>query len=372
VKSLFLSHQNALKPGGGGQQHCTSEYHQTFEAAGFELVDVTFDTDRSFMTRLRRKLRPAVYANLVPANYFTQVAEAINEQQPSIIFCNTYDLVPFARRLKNQVSSQTRLVLLSHGLASVDAIHAARVRRNGTDCGYSKPVPERWIGKMIHVETESLPYFDHVFCLASFETEICRWLGARSVSWLPRMIPNKQVLTWNPTGNRIGCVGTFDHPPNLEGLVKFCQALQVLETNGLRLRVVTRSHAVAADLRAHYSFVDDLGSLEDTNALEAEAATWSAFVHPLFCYAMGCSTKIAIAFSWGLPVLTTTAGLRGYTWSEGNLPLFNSPSEMANAALAALDLSRAIAMRDEVMKAARSTPSLTEVAVQIRRDLSVL
>jgi hypothetical protein len=371
VKSLFLSHQHALTAGGGGQQYCTREYHQTFEAAGFQLLDVTFDTDRSLKTRLRRKLRPTVYANLVPATYLTQIAKAINKQQPAFIFCNTYDLIPFARSLKNQVSSQTRLVLLSHGLASVDAIHTTRVDHNGNgvDYGHLRRIPERWMGKMMHVEAESLPYFDHVFCLASFEVEICRWLGARSASWLPRTIPANQFLAWNPTGDRIGCVGTFDHPPNMDGLVRFCQALETLGSKRLRLRLVTRSRAIAMDLRARYSFVDDLGSLEDTDALKAEAATWSAFVHPIFCYAMGCSTKIAIAFSWGLPVLTTAAGLRGYTWREGQVPVFDSPSIMGNAALAALTSSYASGIRNEVVKAARSAPSRKDIVAQIRRDL---
>jgi hypothetical protein len=86
---------------------------------------------------------------------------------------------------------------------------------------------------------------------------------------------------------------------------------------------------------------------------------------------MGCSTKIATGLGWGLPLLTTAAGLRGYTWNEGNVPIYSTPGDLANAAVAVLDLSCATAIRNEVIRAVRSVPTRQQIAIQIRRDLGV-
>lgn len=371
MNALFLSHQHALSAGGGGQQQCSREYQATLAAAGFNLVNVTFLTDRAPLTRLRRKFFRAPYANSVPVEFFAQVAQAVREQQPEFVFCNLYDFVPHGARLRQLLPPGTKLVLLSHGLASVDEIHAARIARHGLGARHLRPISEEWLGRMLRAEAEGLPAFDHVFCLAAFEVEICKWLGAPSASWLPRVLPSGQCLKWNPSGDRIGIVGTLDHPPNLEGAELFCAALAAARPGKMRLRIVSYSHAVVADLATRHPFVDNLGPLEKPGAVEAEAATWNAFVHPIFCYAMGCSTKLATGLTWGLPVLTSTAGLRGYAWNDGQLPRHETPSSLARAALEILNSDHARQQREEVLKAVQSAPQIHTVAAQLKKDLEL-
>jgi len=371
MKALFLSHQHALAPGGGGQQQCTREYQETLRVAGFDLVNVTFDTDQLWRTRLRRKFRPAPYANLVPKEFFARVDKAIAEYHPTFVFCNLCNFVPLGPRLRRVLPADSRLVLLSHGLESVDELHTARITRQPFAAPHMPQITDEWLGRIMCVERDGLSAFDHVFCLAAFEVEICRWFGVRSVSWLPRIMRLNQALDWKPTGDRVGILGTIDHPPNLEGAELFCASLQAAGVGSLRLRLVTRSQKFAADLRARYPFVDDLGPLETPRAVEAEAATWSAFIHPIFCYARGCSTKVATGLNWGLPVLTSAAGLRGYAWKQGELPILNSAQELAGAALGSLKFARANALHEEVLKVVRSAPTLNEVAAQVRRDLGL-
>lgn len=371
MKALFLSEQNALAPGGGGQQLCTREYIETLQLAGFELTELGFATDRALATRIRRKLRPVPYANVIPADYFARVESAVRAVNPTFIFCNLYNSLPLASRLRDMASPATRLVFLSHGLASVDEVHAARIANELPDQAHLPPVEDNRIGSMLRFEARALHVFDHVFCLAEFEVEICRWLGARSVSWCPRILRPGGFLNWKPIGDRIGVVGTIDHPPNLEGIERFCAAVNAVGAGQLRLRLITRSRAVAASISERYPFIDDLGPLDTPSALEAEAATWSAFVHPIFCYAMGCSTKVATGLNWGLPVLTSTAGFRGYTWEQGRLPALDSPQQMAQHALEILECTHAAALRAEVLKAAQSGPSPARVAAQMRTDLGL-
>lgn len=371
MKAFFLSHERALLPGGGGQQLCSREYRAVLHAAGFDLVDVLYDTDRRWATRLRRKLRPCPYPPLIPGDYWGRVERALRETRAEYVFCNLNNFISVAPELRRMVGDNRRLVLLSHGLVSVDDAQALRIGR----ADYARdrfPCPgNARLGGALAVEMRGLPAFDHVFCLAEFEVPICRWLGARSVSWWPRTIPQGRQLDWQPEGSRIGLVGTLDHPPNLEGVHLFCQALAQRGGRRPRLRLVTRSAAVAADLRQSYDFVDDLGPLEEPGRLEAEAATWSAYVHPLFCYAMGCSTKVATGLAWGLPVLTSEAGLRGYSWREGKLWTGDTPRDLADLAVGLLDRERAEAARAEVVIAAASAPSVEDVAALFGKALEL-
>ena len=371
MKALFLSHENSLRPGGGGNEICTREYHDVLAAAGFDLRLVTHGTDRSLTTRLQRKLLPSRYPRLIPNDFLTRVREANEEHSPDFVFCNFTNYIPLAAQLRALVPAPTKLVLLSHGLVSVDDVHRDRIAAHAFAAGHLERLGPRAVGEAIMTEMKGLPFFDHVFCLAEFEVPICRWLGARSVSWWPRTIPQGSQLDWRPEGSRIGLVGTLDHPPNLEGVHLFCQALAQKGGRLPRLRLVTRSAAVAEDLRRSYAFVDDLGPLEEPGKLEAEAATWSAYVHPIFCYAMGCSTKVATGLAWGLPLLTSEAGLRGYAWSEGKLQTGDTPGDLADLAIGLLDRQRAEAARAEVIKAAQSAPSVEDVATLFRQELGL-
>src|SRR5207248_2611035 len=97
------------------------------------------------------------------------------------------------------------------------------------------------------------------------------------------------------------------------------------------------------------------GPLSDHD-LEREAATWSAFVHPLFCWARGCSTKLALALAWQLPIATTRAGARGYTWRDGTLPMADAPEAFARLASELVNPAAASRARQHVAAIARSSP----------------
>jgi hypothetical protein len=91
--------------------------------------------------------------------------------------------------------------------------------------------------------------------------------------------------------------------------------LNKIENKNIELRVVGSPLQEGSNLSESYDFIEYLGELSDPE-LRDEAQTWSSFVHPVFCYAMGCSTKLAVAIGWEIPILTTTMGIRGYIWKE--------------------------------------------------------
>jgi len=367
-RALFLSHEHSLSPGGGGQQQCTREYLAVLEVAGLTVEPVTFRTDRSWPARLRRKLSPRAYQPSMPPEYWARVEAAVRTS-PDIMLCNLNDFIAESGRLRGMLPAGLPLVLLSHGLVSTDLLHRARIASMPYAEGHLQRVPDAQLGGALRVEAEGLPFFDHVFCLAAFEMDICRWLGSRSVSWWPRTVPQNDLLDWQPTGNRVGIVGTLDHPPNLEGVVHLCESLDRERPGELRLRLVTRSAPVARKLAERFSFVDHLGPLEGEKQVREEAATWSAFLHPIFCHAMGCSTKVATGLGWGLPVLTSSAGLRGYRWSEGKLETAESPEAYASLVRRVLERGTAERWREETLKVIHSAPTTADVAREFGEQL---
>ena len=369
MEVIFISSANSVAAGGGGQQICSREYRAALAAAGFRLNDVLFTPDRRLLTRIRIRLRRRHYHNHLPDDLVRRVVERVQATGASIVFANLNDLIPAGSSLRAALPPPVKLVLLSHGLASVDEVHTQRIAGSGVRPGHTRA---DWttVAGLLAVETQHLSAFDHVFGLAEFETGICHWLGARSVSALPRTV-TKEFLPWKPSGDRVGCIGTMDHPPNEEGLWLLLRSMAKNPVGELRVRLISRSHQVCAAAAAQYPFVDYLGPVEDPAAVHAEAGTWSAFLHPIFCHAMGCSTKVAVGLAWGLPVVTSDAGLRGYDWATKVLTTFNTPDSMAARVLALTQASVAETARQQVMAALRHAPTLAEVAAQARRDLGL-
>jgi hypothetical protein len=104
--------------------------------------------------------------------------------------------------------------------------------------------------------------------------------------------------------------------------------------------------------------------------LRREAETWCCFVHPLFVNAKGCSTKLATALGWRLPVATTTIGARGYSWDENLIPLATSPDHLADMVLAHADGSRFDAGRTATDLVLRLAPTIDAVGAKLHTFLA--
>ena len=368
--SLFVAHAQALSGTSGGLQICTREYLRTLEAAGFALSIKAVEHYRRPLTRLARRLRRRPYPREWHPRLVDEIVTCAGETRARFIFLNLVNLAPLAPLLRPRVGEGCKIVLLSHGLESVDRLHAIR-EVAGSGAGGRTAQMERMLGRQLAEEAGQRSSIDHVFCLTPFEMEIERWLGTRSVSWLPRTIPDRAPLDWSPVPGRIGFVGTLDHPPNRDGLVQFLNALDALASREIDVRVVGGPLAAGAKLAQRFRRVNYLGVLSD-DELEKEAATWTCFVHPLFCYARGCSTKLAVALSWQIPVLTTPPGCRGYVWRDGHLPLADTPDALARLAVTLADPASAVVVQKEVAAIVRSAPTLDDVAQRVRVALASL
>lgn len=365
--AVFVAHAHALSPALGGLQLCTSEYLRTVRTAGFAVSITAVEHDRRLLTRLVRRLRPRPYPPEWRPELVDEIFASAREIRARFIFLNLVNLAPLAPLLRARVDAACKIVLLSHGLESVDFLHAVEAQARSSS-GSRSAGQERTLGRQLFEEFDQRRYIDHVFCLTPVETEIERWLGAKGVSWLPRTIPERPPLDWSPAPGRLGFVGTLDHPPNRDGLIQFLEALGTLAPPEIEVRVVGGPPAAGAGLAQRFPLVRYLGALSDEE-LDKEAATWLCFVHPVFCYARGCSTKLAVALSWQIPVLTTPPGCRGYRWREGSLAMADTPEALARLALRFADPGTAAAAQKEVAAIARSAPTIDDVAALVRGAL---
>jgi glycosyltransferase involved in cell wall biosynthesis len=136
----------------------------------------------------------------------------------------------------------------------------------------------------------------------------------------------------NPaTPPRIGFIGLFGYPPNLEGVrwfVNKCWPHIKHELPTARLRLIGRDSDGA--LKPSGADIDGLGWLANTSD---EISTWSAMVVPLRVGA-GTRVKIAHAFSEKCPIISTTLGARGYEAVNGRqMFLADSAGEFSDACI---------------------------------------
>lgn len=333
---------------------------------GYRITTHAVHTDGRFAARLRRRLANRPYQDLVPPATVGDIVRLCGQNKATTIFLNVVNFTPLAEHLK-QAMPEIRIVLLSHGLESVDYLHTIRSRELAAPFAGVTKYDELRLARQLIAECHHRQWIDDVLCLSPFEVEIERWLGAKRVEWLPRIVKFAPI-PWQPVEQRVGFVGRLDHPPNLEGLILVLRELQKLPSR-IRVRVVGGATSPPERIFRQFPFVQYLGELTD-NHLELEASTWSCFLHPIFCYARGASTKLAVALGWGLPILTTPPGIRGYLWRSGKLLVVDSPQSYANELVQLLtDSARLQAVRAEVEKVATNSPSLESVAKRAHQFL---
>jgi hypothetical protein len=307
------------------------------------------------------------YFRPVEPSIFERIRDRAGGSPVDFIFLNQVSLAAIAERLRDFVPPSTRIVLLSHGLESTDLLHQLRLRRELPLSGRARPLADIAMGRILRAEAASRAHVDLVVTLSPFDMEAEHWIGARRVEWLPRTI-SQTALDWRPSGRRLGFVGTLDHAPNLEGLVMVLDEIARRVTQPPEVRAVSGSAAIGAWLARRYPFVHYLGGMDD-ETLRAEASTWSGFLNPIFCYPRGCSTKLAAAIGWRLPIVTTPQGRRGYLWREGSLLEAQSVETFVHHAMAVLDPGFAATARAEVARVGATSPTLPEVAARLRRFL---
>jgi hypothetical protein len=362
--AIIVAHSNVVKPAGGGVQICHREYAAALDAAGFELHDVLYEYDRSLLRSLRNRFVPVIAPEPPDASVGKRIETAIGKTNATHLFFELSIPPKTSRRIKSLFPALQQ-ILLSHGTEGLDFVIGEEARRKP---GGRPRIGADWaLGKHFLDQAAARRSIDAALTLSPFEVQIETWLGTPKALWVPRTIMEKPLKT-QPVHGRVGSVATLDHPPNLAGLTALFDVLAKIAPAHFRFRIVGRPQALGRELEARYPFVEYAGALSDAE-LRGEAASWCCFVNPIFVNAKGCSTKLAVALGWGLPVATTELGARGYLWDESILPLARNASELAVLVLERASVAEFEKHCAATRRLAEITPSIESVGSDIRRFL---
>lgn len=363
-KLIFITNPGLVDaPMLGGVQVCTREFIEAFKAAGFDVHIFPIHLSRSFSTRIKIKLGIEIYSKYDAAAHERDMVKLIQETGARIIAINMSDAVAMAKPIRKHFGDTVKVILLSHGNESGDFL--PEIVRHPNENRWLRRFRDAYrLGGQLIYESQIRKYIDHVFCISETEIGIEHWLGAQRVTFIPRVI-RPHYLPWQPVPGRIGYVGTMSHLPNVGGLDLLLQALRRQQAKGLEIRVVGGPKGDGERFCSRDPLLNYLGPLDD-QSLSQEATTWSMFVHPIFWYSRGASTKLALAISWGIPVITTLAGKRGYEFRKGGILLADNPDHMASLIIKSLpDKTQLESLTAEVKKAAESGPTLEDVAKRL-------
>ena len=349
----------------GGQQVCTKELRDIVQLTGYELQNIVVPNRLNIVQKIRNRITPLPYPVRWPNNLCQRIVEKIKENEADTVFFNLIDFLPLAAELRRVFGAQIKMVMLSHGLASADVLHINRISKLYPGIIYKCPLYN--LNNILKKEAQYLPCFDLVVSISEFEAQLCIWLGAKVSCWIPRSITPKPIA-WQPVNGLVGYIGTLDHPPSMEGMIKVLDELAIHKNRSLRVRIISRSSWHGNLLSRKYSFVEYLGSKE--SEVEPEVGTWCAFLNPIFCFARGCSTKLAVGLEWGIPCLTTPSGVRGYDLPKGAVVIASSPYAFAEETIKYSLAANAKHARSALLTALAKMPTQDDISKRLSTFLN--
>ncbi len=333
IKSIFLTNKASVYSEiTGGVQLCSQEFLEILNAVdsiSFEHYYVTFT--KNIRQRILIRSGFENYSMYDVEKDQPALIEYIRDNEVEVVFINMASLVRYAKPIKLAFGEKVKVILMSHGNHSGDFLHL--ITKPLKVPGKIKAFLNKLrLGLLITTESEyRVKYLDAVIALSETEAQIENWFGAKVCLFLPRRI-KPGFLTYTPVIGRAGFVGRLDHPPNYQGMQILLEAFASQKYNAIEIRLVGTPGSYGKKLAEKYKQVSYLGELSD-DSLETEVATWAILLNPVWWYSTGASTKLAKAISWGIPIVTTTAGMRGYKWSKGSLLLADTPAQMCKTIL---------------------------------------
>ena len=193
--------------------------------------------------------------------------------------------------------------------------------------------------KMAEYEVEACRRFDHVAWVTQEDYDAVQ---QKSTDLIPNsgIIPicgdpeGKPTIVRKPNGRRVTFLGGLHYPPNAQGICWFAEHVfpQVLaQAPDAVLTVIGKQPPPElitfgipeANLEITDFVVDPLPYLEET----------AVFVVPLHAGG-GMRVKILDAWTWGLPIVSTTVGAEGIkTESNNNILIADTPEHFADATI---------------------------------------
>ena len=317
-KILFVTNKifvDETKPE-GGVRYCTLEFIELLKV-GFDVKIFHLSFNTSILHKIKSKLGIDVFDDYRLINYKSGLLEFIRKESIKYIFINLSSASAISRVVKEEFGDSVKVILCSHGIEGGDFLHHS-VRFKSLLKPFHHLTSSFKLGKILQNELLfRINYFDLVLTVSEIEIAIEKWLGAKKVFFVPRIF-SENFLPWHPIIGRLGFVGDVSHYPNYYGLLNLCEAIDSSGQSNIIIRVVGKKCRNLDILTNKYKFVESLGYL-DNDKLEIESSSWMYYLNLVMYYSKGVSTKLSKGMNWGLPVLSTEAGNRGYIFNKGGV-----------------------------------------------------
>lgn len=310
----------------GGVRLCTLDYIKLLKTNfKVQIFELNFNT--SFFFKIKAKFGIDVFNDYKENDYLEKLVLQIKQNNITKVFINLSSASALSKSIKFFFGDSVKIILCSHGIEAGDFLHhSVRVKNYFSKI---KQFTSAWkLGKILQRELEyRIENFDLILTVSEIELAIEYWIGAKQVFFVPRVFePN--FLNWQPILGRVGFIGDVSHYPNYYGLLQLCKSIEKTDLkNNIQLVIVGKKSNNIEQLTNKYSFINYLGYL-DNHELETEASTWMFFLNLVFYYSKGVSTKLAKGMNWGLPIISTIAGNRGYVLSTNDVITCETPQEI--------------------------------------------
>lgn len=371
MKALFVHDPADLEAAiPGGVQRCSREFLDIVQAAADDVRLFSVTVTRAPIWRLRRRLGFGSYLFYNPEESRDRLARELAEFRPTHVFLNRSELLRFAPLIES-LAPAAKVVVMSHGNQSGDDLYEVSGPAGRRSQGFARLAATWRLGLDLVTESRFRHRHLHAVCVMSDEEETLeRWLGARRVVVLPRVVRSAPI-DWKPVFGRAGFVGTLNHTPNRIALERLCARLARSNPANVELRLVGGPEDAGRAFANRYSFVKYLGRLDDA-ALKSEASGWSLFLNPIFWLSRGASMKLGQSLEWALPTLSTRAGARGYRLESGQVFLTEDSVEAFAAELTSLihDDARLAAARQHLLASEDTWPDTRSLAEHLNARLA--
>ena len=270
--------------------------------------------------------------------------EAMKHDLQDLLSSQRFDAIHADQLWMAQYALQAQAFLKENGASSIlvldqhNAVHLIPQRLAGSESSVIKrKLLEREARNMKWYELETCDRFDYVVWVTDEDRlALSRPLG-KLVSDLTIPIcvdPDaKKVVDRKDGSLRVTFLGGLHWPPNAEGVVWFAREVWPKvqsQDPGARLTIIGKDPPSALlDSNGAIPNLDVTGYVEDPLPYLAETAV---FIVPLHA-AGGMRVKIIDAWSWGLPVVSTSIGAEGVQYRHGDNLLIGDDADTFAAAV---------------------------------------
>ena len=248
------------------------------------------------------------------------IASLVQEKQFDAIHADQLWMAQYAlgaRAYLNGQGAKPMLLVDQHNAVHLIPQRLAESEENPL----KRRVLEREARMMKRYESETCMQFDHVVWVTDEDRRIIEGVSPGSLDsvTIPICIDPevKSELRRQPAPRRVTFLGGLHWPPNAAGIVWFAREVwpQVLElVPDALLTIIGKDPPQALrNKNGDIANLDVTGYIDDPEPFLVETAV---FIVPLHAGG-GMRVKIIDAWSWGLPIVSTTVGAEGINYQDG-------------------------------------------------------